>query len=106
MFNQYNPWQMPKAAVKPRVNWGNLLNNTQKTLGIINQAIPIVYQMRPLVNNARTIFKIAGAMNDTSKSGVSRNKTVPPQYDNHFQETASQVPNGNQKDSNTPQFFL
>ena len=41
------------------INWGNLLNNTQKTLGVINQAIPIVYQVKPMVRNAKTMFKIA-----------------------------------------------
>jgi len=25
-----------------KINWSNLLNNTSKTLGVINQAIPIV----------------------------------------------------------------
>ena len=30
------------------INWGGLLDGTQKTLGIINQAIPIVYQVKPI----------------------------------------------------------
>lgn len=40
-------------------NFGNFLDGTQKTLGIINQAIPIVYQVKPMFQNARTMFKIA-----------------------------------------------
>lgn len=46
------------------INWSNILNNTQKSLGIINQAIPLVYQIKPIVNNAKTMFKIAGAIKD------------------------------------------
>ena len=41
------------------INWGGLLDGTQKTLGIINQAIPIVYQVKPILTNAKTMFKIA-----------------------------------------------
>lgn len=41
------------------INWSSLLDGTQKTLGVINQAIPIVYQVRPMLTNARTMFKIA-----------------------------------------------
>ncbi len=44
------------------INWSGLLDGTQKTLGVINQAIPVVYQIKPIVNNARTLFKIAGAI--------------------------------------------
>ena len=46
------------------INWGGLLEGTQKTLGVINQAIPVVYQIKPIVNNAKTLFKIAGSMKE------------------------------------------
>ncbi len=98
MYNQYNPWnmgvnmQVPDAKFSkiPKINWGNVLNNTQKTLGIINQAIPIVYQVRPLFNNAKTMFRIAGAINEKPKE-----KRQEP---NNFQEQ-------NETNSNL-QFFL
>ena len=47
------------------INWGGLLDGTQKTLGIINQAIPIVYQVKPILTNAKTMFKIADVMKQT-----------------------------------------
>lgn len=47
-----------------KINWGNLLNNTQKTLNVINQAIPVYYQVKPIYNNAKTMFRVFGAMND------------------------------------------
>ena len=64
-----NPYMMnmiPKSSLLTRslstlksIKWSTLLEGTQKTLGVINQAIPIVYQVKPIVNNAKTIFKIA-----------------------------------------------
>lgn len=48
------------------INWSGLLDGTQKTLGVINQAIPIVYQVKPLISNARAMFKIADAVNSTN----------------------------------------
>lgn len=41
------------------INWSGFLDGTQKTLGIINQAIPIVYQVKPILSNAKTMFRIA-----------------------------------------------
>lgn len=45
------------------INWAALLDGTQKTLGVINQAIPVYYQVKPLFSNAKTLFKIANVMN-------------------------------------------
>ena len=70
MYNQFNPYQMPGTGLSAfkRVNWSNILNNTQKTLNVINQAIPIIYQVKPLVSNARTLFRIADAVKDSEPS--------------------------------------
>lgn len=40
-------------------NFSSFLDGTQKTLGVINQAIPIVYQVKPIFQNAKTMFRIA-----------------------------------------------
>ncbi len=54
------------------IQWGAFLDGTQKTLGVINQAIPIVYQVKPIINNAKTLFRIANVLNDnTSNQSVS-----------------------------------
>ena len=59
------------------INWSSLLDGTQKTLGIINQAIPIVYQVKPILTNAKTMFKIADVMKqpDTSFNDVQISNT-------------------------------
>ena len=50
------------------INWGGLLEGTQKTLGVINQAIPIVYQVKPIIQNAKTMFRIADEIRTPSNS--------------------------------------
>lgn len=49
-------------------SFSSFLDGTQKTLGVINQAIPIVYQVKPMFKNARTMFKIADELSKPSSS--------------------------------------
>ena len=62
-----------------KFNFNKILEGTQKTLGIINQAIPVIYQVKPLFNNIKTAFKVANIINrdDTNEkvmSNVNNNK--------------------------------
>lgn len=72
-----------------RLNWGTILSNTQKSLGIINQAIPIVYQVKPMIDNAKTMFKIAGAVKDSDTTSTSNSTSMEKEnvslsnYDNN-----------------------
>ena len=92
------------SAIK-NIKWGTLLSNTQKTLGVINQAIPIVYQVKPIWNNAKTVFNIIGAIKDDKPK--TNYKPI-----NNNQQNQQTVPNKNNntqityKTSNQPQFFL
>ena len=104
MYNQYNNMGMwPNNSFQnfPRrsINWNSILNNTQRTLGIINQAIPIVYQVRPLINNARTLFRVASAINDNDEDETDNNISNENNYNsnNLYNE---------KKDSNGPIFYL
>lgn len=98
MYNEYN-MGYPNYNYMPKrgINWNNILNNTQRTLGIINQAIPIVYQVRPLLNNARTLFRVASAINsnDDEVNEVSEETSY-----------SSNVNYDTKKDSNGPIFYL
>lgn len=65
------------------VNWSALLDGTGKTLGVINQAIPVFYQVKPLFSNAKTIFNIAHEINSPSDSiehTSKQNNTSPIFY--------------------------
>ena len=81
-----------------RLNWGTILSNTQKSLGIINQAIPIVYQVKPMIENAKTMFKIASAVKDTDVSTISNN--------NNNNNSNSNVTSQNNESNNKPIFYI
>ena len=58
------------------INWSNLLNNTQKTLNVINQAIPVYYQIKPIWGNAKTMFRMVNALKeeDRNSTPIDNNK--------------------------------
>ena len=47
-----------------KINLNNNLDGTQKTLNIVNQAIPIIYQVKPLIGNAKTLLNLTKLMNE------------------------------------------
>ena len=64
-FNNSNIFnKLSSLTSKAKVNWSNILNNTQKTLSVINHAIPIIYQIKPIYTNAKTIFKVINAVKE------------------------------------------
>lgn len=54
------------------IKWGSILDGTSKTLNVINQAIPVVYQVKPIINNAKTMFKIANIMNSPTEEEIKK----------------------------------
>ena len=85
------------------LNWSSILNNTQKTLGIVNQAIPMFKQMSPVVKNAKTMFKI---MNEFKREDNSNN--VLPTTESNNSEVYSEPSNIQNTGTydNGPTFFL
>lgn len=74
-------------------NWSSILTNTQKTLGIVNQAIPMFKQVSPIVKNAKTMFKVMNEFKkeDTNTSikqeSISQNiKEITTKTDNTYSE--------------------
>ena len=81
-------------------NWGGLINNTSKTLGIINQTIPLVKQFKPVVNNMRSMIKIASIFKDeTDNSSINNKKNI---VNNNTNYTNNNI--NNYDDS--PTFFI
>ena len=72
----YFPTRTLAPIAKKAINWSGLLSNTQKTLNIVNQAIPIVYQIKPIVNNAKTMFKVASEFtkNTSDKNDIQKDQ--------------------------------
>ena len=92
-----NPYQITKIPTKSllssikAIDWKTLLDSTQKTLGVINQAIPVVYQIRPIVNNAKTLFKIAGAVNEPTQNIEEETKEVETNKTQKSQSNSSPI---------------
>lgn len=108
-YNSFLPYQSLGtkqglfSIFKGKINWSSLLNNTQKTLNIINQAIPAFYQIKPLWNNTKTVFKIMGALKEDDKKTNTYNT-----YNSH---KARQLPKDQKQNTilpqnNNPSFFL
>ena len=52
------------------------MSNTQKTLNVINQAIPVYYQIKPICSNAKTMLRMVNALKDDDKVSATENKTT------------------------------
>ncbi len=103
-FFNYPYLNYPKASLfsslfKNKINWSSLFKNTQQTLNLINQTIPIVKQVPPIYRNAKTMFKV---MNEFKK--VDEKKTTPTvtKSNNKLKTEKKESSYG----QNNPTFFL
>ena len=82
------------ATGTSKITFSGILNGASKTLGVINQAIPVFYQVKPIWNNARTMFRVVKGINskDNNLSTNSQNNS-----NNNVKKEAS---------SNAPTFFM
>ena len=75
-YNSFFPYNNGNNFIKKglglfslrNINWSNILNNTQKTLNVINQAIPVYYQVKPIWSNAKTMFRMVNAIKDDNST--------------------------------------
>lgn len=95
--NYYNPYMYNHINKRKRFNFKNIdfnkiLNNTSKTLGVIKEAIPVYYQVKPIISNAKTLFRVAN---------IIKNETVADEA--IALEAVATTP---KTISNNPTFFL
>lgn len=114
MFNNYNPYlnfapgrntMINPARNHVKINWKNFLNGTQKALNIVNQAIPLIYQIKPIYNNAKTIFRVMGSIKDDNDTNVN----APSSYSKgtiKSENIASGRENTKVTNNESPTFFL
>ena len=85
-------------------NWTSLINNTSKTLGIINQSIPLVKQAGPVFGNMKSMIKLASVFKDETDN-IPR--TTP--NNNTYTKTITkekESSNDNYNGSDSPTFFI
>lgn len=87
------------------LNWSSILSNTQKTLGIVNQAIPMVKQITPVMKNAKTMFKV---MNEFKRIDTSTPTSNVIEKNNETNETIEKIEQNNVTTTNDggPTFFI
>lgn len=97
------------ASIFSKINWSSLLSNAQKTLGVVNQAIPLYYQVKPVFKNLRALgkigkefTKISGSDNQNSTE-LKQESTINNANNN---ETISNNIIDGQNDYPTPTFYL
>lgn len=94
-----------------KINWSTLLSNAQKTLNVVNQAVPLYYQVKPVFKNIRAIGRIGKEFSKISNN--NNNNTVSTNTStiiNNETNNANNEPNIDYNSINeeipTPQFFL
>ena len=89
-------------------NFTSLLNGASKTLGVVKDAIPVVKEVGPMMNNMRSMLKIASVFKDetdiTKKEDTSSSKQASSNI-NSNSTTTQKVEYTNQI-NNQPNFFL
>ena len=87
-MNYYNPYfysipNSTSAGLFSRLLGGRsltlsgILNGTQRALNFANQAIPLVKQVKPMIGNAKTMFKVMNEFkrSETPKQNIKINNT-------------------------------
>ena len=98
------------SSIFSKINLSSLLSNAQKTLGVVNQAIPLYYQVKPVFKNLKALGKIGKEFtkiseNNNRNSNKSENqKQVTNIIDNN--DTVENNIIDNQNDYPTPTFYL
>ena len=74
-----------------------ILNGISKTLGVVNQAIPLYKQAKPMIEKGRTLFKLATEFNkpSTATKSITTNSLT----------TKKEAPKLKSTSSNKPVFF-
>lgn len=89
-----------------KFNFTNFLDGASKTLNVVNQAIPVFYQVKPVINNARTMFRILGAVKspDTNTNKGTTQNINRKQNNDVISTTLTN--NSNDYNYENPTFFI
>ena len=91
----------PKIATSP-FSFGKVLGGLSKTLGVVNQLIPIYKEAKPMIQNAKTAFNIVKEFGSSTTNRVIKTteKNMKP-----IKEKINTVKSVNLKNVNVPTFF-
>lgn len=113
-MNFYNPYyySFPTNYMQPQtgllgklfgktgISIGNFLTGTQKVLNIANQTIPLVKQVKPMIGNAKTMFKVMNEFKKVEKPIVNGGDTIS----NNYNKTVNNIKKN--EENLGPTFFI
>lgn len=121
-MNYYNPYfySIPTTLNTPkvglfsrltggsRITLGGILNGTQRALNFANQAIPLVKQVRPMIGNAKTMFRVMNEFKRVEKP--IQEPTINNKENNKIKIQENNIDDSNKKininTENGPTFFM
>ncbi len=89
-----------------KINWGSILSNTQKTLNVVNQAIPLYYQVKPVFKNIRALGRIGKEFSKIGINGNNSNNEVSTNNNGNTQTNLTQETSNTVEEVPEPTFFL
>ena len=98
------------SSIFSKINLSSLLSNAQKTLGVVNQAIPLYYQVKPVFKNLKALGKIGKEFtklnenNNQNSNRSTQQKSVTNISSNNDVKTSNIT--DSQNDYPTPTFYL
>ena len=58
------------------IDFASILDGTSKTLGVINQAIPVYYQVKPILSNFHTLKNIQNIIKEDEPDETSSTNPI------------------------------
>ncbi|MBR1377480.1 MAG: hypothetical protein IJ565_06705 [Bacilli bacterium] len=95
-MNFYNPYYVPYTYASRGlfsnlfrgISFSSILNGAGRTLNVINQAIPVVKEISPMIKNTKTMFRV---MNEFKKVDTENTYSA---NNNHNEEATYEYTNG------------
>jgi len=88
------------------INWSSIISGTGKTLNIINQAIPVVKEISPVMKNAKTMFRVMNEFKKVETPPVN-NQPIQNQIQNETKQASTEnQTNQTTTQTNGPTFFI
>lgn len=80
MIGSQIPFSLPGTttslvgAATKKFSWSGIFNGIQKTVGTVNQIIPLYQNVKPIISNSKTLFKVMRSLNTNTPS--NKNNTI------------------------------
>lgn len=94
---------MYPGILKTSLNLPKVINGVSKTLSVANQLIPLYVKAKPLINNAKSTFKVAKEILSTTNTN---NHALPNKVTKTKEKRSVNAVTPPTKNTNNPVFFL